>query len=868
MATNNTNDNSLQSLAMESELFKQFPVPPTFGSKLEERDYLKFRLAQAFRIFGHLGYNEGVAGHITVRGLHFSLIQPSDLLLVDHQGKILDESGPRRILNIAAYMIHSTLHAARPDVLCAAHTHSIHGKAFSTLGIPLDMLTQDTCAFYDDHVLYTQFKGVVLDLEEGKAIAAALGSKKAAILQNHGILVATDSIEATVFFFIALEKACQVQLMADAAAAGKGKATVKIAPDDALNTYKKNGTLRFSIMRLLLYARFIYLLAGLASATANLYERNLAYKSPFADHPQLAHDTRAIHETNIQRRQNIDATKFKDEHYVTFYGADFSNSPFIWSGGINFTHAVASGDPFDTSVLLWTRAVPTSSTGALPDQSVPVCLSFKISTTSDLSGKVVDSGQAFTSYDVDWTVKVEASGLKPDTKYFYQFSDCASKSESPIGSTRTIASANTAARSVNGGKPLVIAVFSCSQYQAGWFNAYGFAAHNTTADIFVHLGDYIYESLGSGAKIGRQTLGRELATIHDYRQRLNQYRTDQSLVTAHQNAPWITDDHEVADNSWKAGTADSNDTTTGCAFSPSGACFTDRKLAAVRAYHEWMPIRQVDPQDKLRIWRNFQIGKLLDLTMLDTRQYDRDLTDVYYNTAKDQTLLTAFVDVNTISSFANRSLMGAAQEQWLFDTVSESEKRGAVWRVLGQQIVFTQLNESGAFDLDAWDGYRANRARVLGHLYNNKISNTIILSGDSHANWASDLARGYNPTTGAGAIGVEFAGTAVTSGSSFGSGITPEKADVISRTLVDVNTDLQWSEGSYRGFFTLSIDSEHLNATYYAMLDLISMVAIFLAFANLDGFASAHFIVKSGQNKLSRPVAGGTVNAGVLKSQL
>lgn len=130
--------------------------------------------------------------------------------------------------------------------------------------------------------------------------------------------------------------------------------------------------------------------------------------------------------------------------------------------------------------------------------------------------------------------------------------------------------------------------------------------------------------------IGRQVLGRELATIFDYRQRLGQYRTDASLRAAHESAPWITvwDDHEVADNAWKAGTADSNDTAVGCRFSASGACFTDRKLAAVRAYHEWMPIRQVAVDDKLRIWRNFQIGKLLDLTMLDTRQYDRDLTDV------------------------------------------------------------------------------------------------------------------------------------------------------------------------------------------------------------------------------------------------
>jgi len=597
-----------------------------------------------------------------------------------------------------------------------------------------------------------------------------------------------------------------------------------------------------------------------ASATVH-FDRNLAYRSPFAESPELAHDTKTLHSRYIQhvRRQTQSAEKFEDEHYPTFYGSHLGNSPTVWSGGVNFTHSVASGDPFDTSILLWTRAVPVSPQGstALPDQSVPVCVSFKISTSQDFSGRPVDSGEAFTSYDVDFTLKVEATGLRADTKYFFQFADCTNpKSVSPVGQTRTLASPNTPAKKVNGGKPLTIAVFSCSQYQNGFFNAYGFAAHNTSADLFVHLGDYIYESLG-GASIGRQVLGRELATIHDYRLRLNQYRTDVSLAFAHQHAPWITvwDDHEVADNSWKAGTADSNDTTIGCAFSASGACFTDRKLAAVRAYHEWMPIRQVDVSDQLRIWRNFQIGQLLDLTMLDTRQYDRDLTDVYYNTEF----------VNTLAALEERSLMGAAQEKWFYDTLSQSKSRGAVWRVVGQQIVFTQLNEGGAFDLDAWDGYRTNRARVLDHLFQNKISNTVILSGDSHANWVSDLAHPndtttYNPTTGQGAIGVEFAGTAVTSGSSFGNGILPGPADQISSALVEVNDDLQWSEGSFRGFFTLTIDPNTLTATYYAMRNT--------SFANLDGFASAQFVVKAGQNKLSRPVAGGSVKAGVLKSQV
>ncbi|KAF7796682.1 hypothetical protein EIP86_007865 [Pleurotus ostreatoroseus] len=367
-----------------------------------------------------------------------------------------------------------------------------------------------------------------------------------------------------------------------------------------------------------------------AAQATELFDRNLAYRSPFAGYSEFSHDTGAIQARHVAftKRQIESSTGFEDEHYPTFYGGDFSNSPFIWNGGINFTHSVASGDPFDDSVLLWTRAVPING---VPDQDVPVCVSFKIFSNSKLTGKPLDSGEGFTTYDVDFTVKFEATNLKPDTKYWYQFADCTNaKIVSPVGATRTLSAPNTPANEVNGGKPLTLAVFSCSRYQDGYFNAYGVAAHNTSADVFVHLGDYIYESLGNGAKIGRAVLGRELATIHDYRQRLNQYRTDVSLIAAHETAPWITvwvrvflskDDHEVADQSWKAGTADSNDSTTGCSFSPSGACFTDRKLAGVRAYHEWMPIRQVTVDDKLRIWRNFQIGKLLDLTMLDTSEF-------------------------------------------------------------------------------------------------------------------------------------------------------------------------------------------------------------------------------------------------------
>ncbi|KAJ7062175.1 class II aldolase/adducin domain-containing protein [Mycena amicta] len=240
----------------------KMPGPPTFATKEEEREYIKFRLAQALRIFGNRGYDEGAAGHITVRdpirsdcfwvnpfGLHFKLIQADDLLLVDHTGAIMEaesgqKNGPYHILNTAAFMIHSTIHAARPDVMCAAHSHSLYGKAFSALGKELDPITQDACAFFEDHALYTQYNGIVLDEQEGTAIAAALGNKKAAILQNHGLLVAASSIEATIHFYIALERACQVQLLADTAAASQcpGGKTVRINEEEARATSRLVGS--------------------------------------------------------------------------------------------------------------------------------------------------------------------------------------------------------------------------------------------------------------------------------------------------------------------------------------------------------------------------------------------------------------------------------------------------------------------------------------------------------------------------------------------------------------------------------------------------------------------------------------------------
>jgi ribulose-5-phosphate 4-epimerase/fuculose-1-phosphate aldolase len=207
----------------------------------------------AFRVFAQFGFSEGVAGHITVRdpvdptsfwvnpfGQHFGLIKDEDLIRVDHTGKVV-EGGKNKRLNYAAYAIHSEIHTARPDVLCAAHSHSVYGRAFCATGRTLDMLTQDSCVFYNDHILYSNFAGVVLASEEGKAIAKQLGQKKAALLGNHGLLTVRPSIEAVVVWFVLLDKCCQVQLAADASANGTGKPLVKIGDSEALSTWQALG---------------------------------------------------------------------------------------------------------------------------------------------------------------------------------------------------------------------------------------------------------------------------------------------------------------------------------------------------------------------------------------------------------------------------------------------------------------------------------------------------------------------------------------------------------------------------------------------------------------------------------------------------
>ena len=201
---------------------------PEEGRTVEqERLHRKQNLAAAFRLFSRFGFDEGVAGHITARdpeltdhfwvnpfGMHFGHIRVSDLLLVRHDGEVVHGDLP---VNQAAFAIHSQVHAARPDVISAAHAHSVYGKTWSTLARLLDPITQDACAFYDDHALFDDYSGVVLDIEEGKRIAHALGDRKAVILRNHGLLTVGHSVEEAAWWFITMERSCHAQLMAEAA---------------------------------------------------------------------------------------------------------------------------------------------------------------------------------------------------------------------------------------------------------------------------------------------------------------------------------------------------------------------------------------------------------------------------------------------------------------------------------------------------------------------------------------------------------------------------------------------------------------------------------------------------------------------------
>lgn len=457
------------------------------------------------------------------------------------------------------------------------------------------------------------------------------------------------------------------------------------------------------------------------------------------------------------------------------------------AAGRIFRHGVASGDPLSDRVILWTRV-----SGSAP--SAHPAVRWEIA-RDETFRQGVRGGDAGTDAGRDFTVKVDAAGLQPGTTYYYRFT--AQGEQSVIGRTRTLPDGDATR--------LRIALASCSNLPAGFFNAYRGIANRHDLDAVVHLGDYIYEyanvRYGDGTRFGRIPLpDREIVTLADYRTRHAQYKTDPDLQEAHRQHPWITvwDDHEIANNTWRDGAANHNP-------DQGEGDWTTRRDAAVRAYYEWMPIREAGQVADARIYRTFRFGSLADLLMLDTRLVARD-----QQVARDH--LDAVQD-------PKRSLLGPAQEAWLFDQLRQSHKRNARWQLLGQQVMFAPNAPWGrpAGNADAWDGYRPARDRVIDFLEAQGMKSAVILTGDVHSSWAYDIAKdpwnGYDATTGRGTTAVEFVTPSVTSSS----GWDPRTAGDRLRQLRGARPHLLWADGLFHGYIVLTVERDALQSDFFGV---------------------------------------------------
>ena len=337
----------------------------------------------------------------------------------------------------------------------------------------------------------------------------------------------------------------------------------------------------------------------------------------------------------------------------------------------------------------------------------------------------------------------------------------------------------------------------------------------------VHLGDYIYEY--QAGVVGRDARAsnppHEIFTLYDYRTRIAQYRTDSDLSLAHQNFAWITtwDDHEISNNGYRDGSSGLNNTES--SFIRDGRVSVDqRKMNAVRAYFEWMPIRQVNLDDNLRIWRNFQMGKLFDLVVLDTRNYDRSITDLNWNTDY----------VTSIRNDAGRSLMGSNQENWFYRTLSESKERGATWRIVGNQIVFSRVNITSWFgsaeepyNVDQWDGYTADRRRVFTHIRDRGVKDALFVTGDIHSGWACELPYDASTYPLGDSAGVEFVCSSVTSNNLKDiTGSPPRTTSVaVEEGIKANNRHVKYLNFDDHGFSVLDITAKRAQMDWYVVED-------------------------------------------------
>ena len=480
-----------------------------------------------------------------------------------------------------------------------------------------------------------------------------------------------------------------------------------------------------------------------------------------------------------------------------------------------FNHGVASGDPLSDQVILWTRVTP--------EQPGPIEVILEVSSSSDFNN-IAFTKSLKTSSLTDYTVKYDFSIqdiFQSGEIFYYRFKAGTAISES--GKTKTLA------LNINKVK---IGVFSCSNFPAGFFNAYQAAAEKNDLDLWLHLGDYLYEyPMGGYATSNAKKLGRvpsplhEIITLADYRERHAQYKLDHGSKALHSNAPIIAvwDDHEFSNDAWKKGAKNH-------AIDGSEGDFYARRSAAIKAYHEWMPIRE--QQNKRKIFREFKIGKLIQLLMLDTRQYERDkqiqpkdyLSDSGFNEA------SFYSDLNSL----DRKLLGKEQLAWIEEKMTAEDFK---WTVMGQQVLMTKLKfpdlskmlkkeDVPTFlkpylkflglgipsNLDAWDGYPAERNKFY-RLMQKLNKNFISLAGDTHNSWVANLTNDEGTK-----VGIELGAPSVTS-----PGITDvlkiDKKEFVEE-IVDINPELDWMDPSQRGYLSLDFSEDELIATFNFIKEL------------------------------------------------
>ena len=450
-----------------------------------------------------------------------------------------------------------------------------------------------------------------------------------------------------------------------------------------------------------------------------------------------------------------------------FYDADLA--PFY--------HGVASGDPLQNAVVIWTKITPTDSVPSITGE-------WEVASRDDFTG-ILLNGKFQTSPEKDFTVKVDVKGLDAGTTYFYRFK--VGETYSAVGRTKTTPiSADS----------LKFAVVSCSNYEQGFFNAYARIAERTDIDAVIHLGDYIYEY--QAGKYGDSTTGRfhepphEIVKLYDYRTRYAQYRLDKDLRTAHQNHPFITiwDDHEIANNSYQSGAQN---------HQPEEGDYGKRKSAARQAYYEWLPVRESP-----KLYRSVSYGNLAELIMLDER-------------IEGRTAPVDSVDHPAIGD-TTRHMLGVSQMNWLKDKLSQSTSQ---WKIIGNQVIFSYLNWGYApnftINMDSWDGYPAERSQIIQHIKNENLENIVFITGDTHSSWALEVTEDpFGDYQENGAVAVEF-GTASINSANSNERFPTDTVKIHEKRIVGapLNPQLKYTNLRDHGYLELTLLPEEVQARYY-----------------------------------------------------